>query len=69
MSHTVSQDYRTISHPLAGLEAWPRTGPVYGFAEEENAPRASTLWERIGERFRKPPSRENFDAGQARIWY
>lgn len=68
MSQTVSQDFQA-THPLAGLEGWPRTGPVYGLAEYDNAPRAMSFWERIGERFRKSPPGDSFNAGQARIWY
>jgi hypothetical protein len=68
VSHAASQDLRT-THPLAGLESWPKTGPVYGLAEDDETPRATTFWARIGERFRKSPQGENFNPGQARIWY
>lgn len=57
------------THPLAGLESWPKTGPVYGIAVEDDKPQASTLWERISERIRKSPDGDDFNAGQARIWY
>jgi hypothetical protein len=68
VNHTVFPDVRD-THPLAGLESWPKTGPVYGLADDADTPRATTFWERIGERFRKSPPGDGFDAGQARIWY
>ena len=68
MSHTASHPFG-VTHPLAGLESWPRTGPVYGYAEDGEAPRAATFWERLGERFRKPPPDETVNPGHARIWY
>jgi hypothetical protein len=68
VSHTASYHFGA-THPLAGLETWPKTGPVYGLADDDSAPRPATFWERIGERFRKPPSGDSFDAGRARIWY
>ena len=68
MSQTVSQDFRS-PHPLAGLESWPPTGPVYGLVEDEGALRPSTLWVRLAERFRKSPQGESVNPGQARIWY
>jgi hypothetical protein len=67
MSQAASQEFQA-SHPLAGLESWPKTGPVYGLAEDE-APRAATFWQRLGERFWKAPSGDGFNPGQARIWY
>jgi hypothetical protein len=66
MSHIASPDFGT-THPLAGAEAWPKTGPVYGLAEDD-VPRAASFWQRLGERFRKPPA-EGMNPGQARIWY
>lgn len=68
MSHAASYHFGA-THPLAGLETWPKTGPVYGLADREDAPRASTLWQRIAERIRKSPDGDEFDPGQARIWY
>ena len=68
MNQTVSPNFQA-THPLAGLEGWPGTGPVYGLAEDDNAPRATTFWERLSERFRKSPTGDGFNAGQARIWY
>lgn len=68
MSQTVSQDC-LAAHPLAGIESWPTTGPVYGVADDDHAPRAATFWERIGERFRRSPPDDGFNTGQARIWY
>lgn len=68
MSHTASYHFGA-THPLAGLETWPKSGPVYGIADDEEAPRAATFWERIGERLRKSPPPEKFNPGQARIWY
>lgn len=68
MSHIASQDFR-ITHPLAGLESWPKTGPIYGLAEDDDPPRATTIWSRIGERFRRSPRGENANHAQARIWY
>lgn len=70
MNQMVPQDFQA-THPLAGVEGWPATGPVYGLADDETAPRAATLtfWERVGERFRKSPTGEAFNRGQVRIWY
>lgn len=68
MSQTTFHDFRD-THPLAGLESWPKTGPIYGLADDADAPRATTLWERIAERLRKSPPGDGFNAGQARIWY
>lgn len=68
MSHTASPEF-PATHPLAGLESWPKTGPVYGLADDDDAPRAPTFWERLGERFRKSPRGSSFNPGQARIWY
>lgn len=66
--------YRTASlellpsHPLAGLEGWPKTGPIYGLADDEVAPRAPNFWERLGERLRKSPLGDAPER-HARIWY
>lgn len=68
MNQTVSQDARP-THPLAGLESWPKTGPVYGVVDDDRTSRASNLWERISQRIRKSPRSDEFNAGQARIWY
>lgn len=68
MSHTASSEFRP-THPLAGLESWPKTGPVYELADDYEAPRVATFWERLGERFRKSPPGDDFNTGQARIWY
>jgi len=68
VNHTASYHFGA-SHPLAGPESWPKTGPIYGSADDDDAPRAVTFWERIGERFRKPPPGDSFNPGQARIWY
>jgi hypothetical protein len=68
VNHTASYHFGA-THPLAGLETWPKTGPVYGLADDEDAPKAAGFWEKLGERFRKPPSGEKFNPGQARIWY
>lgn len=57
------------THPLSGLESWPKTGPVYGLDSDENPCRATTLWQRIGNRFRTPPTGGISSAAQARIWY
>jgi hypothetical protein len=56
------------SHPLSGLEAWPKTGPVYGFADDE-APRAPSIWERLSQRLQRAPVGEPSHLPQARIWY
>jgi hypothetical protein len=56
-------------HPLAGVEGWPRTGPVYGFADEEPAPPARTFWSRISERLRKAPDESPPQPMIGRIWY
>lgn len=56
------------NHPLAGLESWPKTGPVYGFAEDEQPRGPRTFWARIGERLRKAPD-EPEQASNIRIWY
>lgn len=56
------------THPLAGVEGWPKTGPVYGFDDQDAAPRAATLWEKVGEYFRKSP-RGDAPMTQARVWY
>jgi hypothetical protein len=55
-------------HPLAGIESWPKTGPVYGFADDDAAPRAPTFWQKIGDRLRKAPP-GGAPASQARVWY
>lgn len=68
MNQSTASHFRS-SHPLSGLEAWPTTGPVYGLAEDERAPRATTLWERLSERLRKAPLGEDAPMPQARIWY
>ena len=68
MNQTASYHFGA-THPLAGLESWPKTGPVYGIPDGKDARRASTLWERLSERIRKSPDGEDFNAGQARIWY
>lgn len=68
MSHTASYEFRP-THPLAGLESWPKTGPVYGLADDDEAPRAATFWQRLGERFRKSPPGDGLNPGHARIWY
>jgi hypothetical protein len=68
VSHSASYHFGA-THPLAGLESWPKTGPIYGLSDDDDAPRAVTFWERIGERIRKRPQGDSFDAGQARIWY
>ncbi|MDB5556735.1 MAG: hypothetical protein JWL86_6719 [Rhizobium sp.] len=57
------------NHPLAGLESWPRTGPVYGFAEDERPRGARTFWARIGERLRKAPDDAPEQSANIRIWY
>lgn len=69
MNHTVSHDFLNAHHPLAGLDTWPETGPIYGLADDDSEPRAVTFWERIGERFRRSPPSDGLDAAQARIWY
>ena len=56
-------------HPLAGLETWPKTGPIYGIADREDALSVVTLLDRIARRIRKSPDGDEFNAGQARIWY
>ena len=56
------------THPLAGLEGWPRTGPVYGLEDEDSEPRAVTLWEKIGAHFRRSPPGD-VRPNQARVWY
>ncbi|RYD83272.1 MAG: hypothetical protein EOP61_41430 [Sphingomonadales bacterium] len=56
------------THPLAGIEGWPKTGPVYGLADDDKAPRAAGFWEKLGERFRKSPSGD-VQLSQARVWY
>jgi hypothetical protein len=56
------------THPLAGPEGWPRTGPIYGILEEERRSRQS-FWEKISQRIRKSPDGDGPSAGQARIWY
>ena len=68
MSHAASYHFGA-THPLAGLESWPKTGPVYGLGEDEDAPRTTSFWARLGERFRKSPEGENVNPGHARIWY
>jgi hypothetical protein len=67
MSQTASHEFNA-THPLAGHESWPRTGPIYGLGDNE-APRVATFWERLGERLWKSPAGDNFNPGQARIWY
>jgi hypothetical protein len=57
------------SHPLAGLESWPKTGPVYGFAEDERPRGARTFWARIGERLRRAPDERPEQPSNIRIWY
>jgi hypothetical protein len=57
------------THPLAGLESWPKTGPVYGFVDEDRPRRARTLWARIGERLRKAPDEVPDQPSNIRIWY
>lgn len=68
MNSSASFDFRT-SHPLAGLESWPKTGPVYGFAEEEPYVPARTLWQRIGDRMGRAPEIEPTPKSHARVWY
>jgi hypothetical protein len=68
VNHTASYHFGA-THPLSGLENWPKSGPVYGLGDEDDEHRAATFWERLGERFRKPPPGDSFNAGQARIWY
>ena len=68
MNQTASYHFGA-THPLAGLESWPKTGPVYGIADRDETRQASTLWERISERIRKSPKGDDFNHGQARIWY
>ena len=55
-------------HPLAGLEAWPKTGPIYGLVDEEPAPLARGFWTRIGERLRRGVESEPASTN-SRIWY
>jgi len=57
------------NHPLAGLESWPKTGPVYGFAEDERPRGARTFWGRLSERLRRAPDRAPEHAANIRIWY
>lgn len=68
MDQTVSQGFHA-THPLAGFESWPTTGPVYGLADDQGPTRVSNLWERISARIHKSPKGDDFNAGQARIWY
>ncbi|MGV3552902.1 hypothetical protein [Rhizobium sp.] len=68
MSHMASYHFGA-THPLTGLETWPKTGPIYGIADTDDAPRPNNLWARISERIRKSPKGDDFNAGQARIWY
>lgn len=68
MNQTASIDLRS-THPLSGLEGWPKTGPVYGPDEDEAQPRVTSFWHRMGERFRKAPSAAPRQAEHARIWY
>ena len=56
------------NHPLAGLEGWPATGPVYGLAEDEPPP-ARTIWARMGEIWRKAPDERPSQLPNTRIWY
>lgn len=67
MNQPASLDLRP-THPLAGLEGWPKTGPVYGLADD-GSPQRPGFWERLGERFRKSPPGDDGNAVQARIWY
>jgi len=59
----------TPRHPLAGLESWPKTGPVYGFADDEQAPAARNFWSRLGDRLRKAPDEIPSQPVNTRIWY
>jgi hypothetical protein len=68
MSPITSQPYGE-THPLGALESWPKSGPVYGIGEEKDEARRQNFWERVTERIRRSPVDDDFDAGQARIWY
>ena len=57
------------NHPLAGLESWPKTGPVYGLVEDKHPRGVRTLWARIGERLRKAPDEAPEQPSNIRIWY
>jgi hypothetical protein len=57
------------NHPLAGLESWPKTGPIYGFAEDERPRGVRTFWSRIGERLRRAPGGCPEQPANIRIWY
>lgn len=67
MNSSASVEF-TSRHPLAGLESWPKTGPVYGF-EDEQAPVVRTFWSRLGERLRKAPDEAPLQPMNTRIWY
>jgi hypothetical protein len=59
------------THPLSGLERWPKSGPIYGFAEQEQEqPKAKmSFWQRLGERLNRPPPGDRPEYPQARVWY
>lgn len=57
------------THPLSGLEGWPKSGPIYGLAEQKQATPGGSFWQRLGERFRKSPPGDLPAHSQARIWY
>lgn len=66
--HPSTAIHSRSTHPLSGLEAWPKTGPVYGFADDE-APRATSIWERLSLRLQRSPDGDSSPRSQARIWY
>lgn len=59
----------TSGHPLAGLEGWPKTGPVYGFADDKPVVPTRTFWSRLGDRLRKAPDEFPGQPVNTRIWY
>jgi hypothetical protein len=69
MNSSASLEIRS-NHPLAGLESWPRTGPVYGFADDEQPQGPRTFWARIGDRLRRAPDGGPPEqSSNIRIWY
>ncbi|MBX9457192.1 MAG: hypothetical protein KL863_14845 [Rhizobium sp.] len=66
MTQTASFEQRP-THPLAGLETWPKSGPIYGIDIGET-PSTPNLMQRISEFFGKSPNSGDGDQ-HGRIWY
>lgn len=66
MTQTASLELRS-THPLAGVETWPKTGPIYGI-DVGAPPSKPTVWQMFGDLFKKRPD-SNYGRHQARVWY